>query len=99
MSAAVGLLTRCRNAMTPEPIIIVPDAEGNPQLPSLWELPARTVIDPHNLFYRGWVVIEAPFVKLVIGEKTIVYERIGYDLHGAWICDLRRKPNPDALPE
>lgn len=93
-----GLSHKCRNAMIPEPLIIVTDADGNPQFLPEWEPPFRTWIDVHGLAYRGWIVIEAPLVKILFGEKTVVYERIGFGLHGEWICDLKSTAPIGAFP-
>lgn len=77
--------------MIPEPLIIVTDSNGNPHpqfLPG-WEPPARTWVQVDQLAYRGWIIVDGLHVKILFGEKTVIYERIGFGLHGEWICDLR----------
>jgi hypothetical protein len=101
VNPADRFLPACREAMIPEPLIIETDADGsNPRWRENWNLPQRTWIDVHNLYFRGWVVIDRtvspPIVKILIGDHQVIYERVGYGLHGEWICDLRWTPNPVA---
>ena len=82
--------------MIPEPLIFIADEDGIPQFISEWSLPSRTIIDVSNLLFRGWIVVDDSAVRIMIGEKTVVYERVGYGIHGEWICDLRWTPTAQA---
>ena len=73
-------------ALAPEPFIL-DIVDGAPRFPEGYEPPERTAIFPDEVFFRGWVITEAPIVKILIEDKMMIYRRIGYGLHGEWICD------------
>jgi hypothetical protein len=54
------------------------------------DLPWRTVIDVRGgvMFPGVTVDPEAGTVTIIAGGREALYTRRGYDIHGAWVCDL-----------
>lgn len=78
--------------MSPEPIIVVTDGYGVHSL-CTEVFPLRTVINRDLPWKEITPAIgfddATGIVRVSLGEKTAIYDRIGYTLNGEWICDLR----------
>lgn len=95
MTAASGLLKRCWENMTYEPIEFIRDADGTTHFAS-GSLPYKTIICVHDLNFR-WIKPDESrgLVEIELDGRKIVYERTGVGPHGEWLCTLRIAP-PDA---
>lgn len=72
-----------------EPIVFTADANGTHFAAE--SQPLRTIIDPTAAIDAPWLGIddETGVVTITLDGKTVTYDRIGHDIHGNWICDLR----------
>lgn len=97
MNAAAGLLQMCKRQMLSEPIEFTQDHDGSWHFANEAQ-PIKTVIDPHGLKFL-WIKANGSrgIVEITLDGKTVIYDRIGTDPHGHWICVLRiGKQNADA---
>ena len=51
--------------------------------------PLRTVINPIGIGVPAIVDHGKATVEITLHGKTVIYDRVGYDIAGNWICDLR----------
>jgi hypothetical protein len=82
---------RARDALIPEPIIIV--VEGDAYHFATEALPLRTIFDVRGgIMFMPGLKIEEPMgnITITLDGRTVTYTRRGYDIHGRWICDLAR---------
>jgi hypothetical protein len=84
---------RALDQLIPEPVWFKVDSSGNHSF-AVDDLPWRAIIDVRGgLFFPGINPDgEAGTVTITANGRTAVYRRRGYDIHGAWICDLDRQP-------
>lgn len=98
MNAAEGLLKLCWQAIMYEPIEFAQFPDGSIHFLDDTTLPAKTVIDVHNLPF-GWVKLDESRARVTItlDGRVVIYDRFGVGIHGEWLCRLRQG-GPNAEP-
>ncbi len=95
---------RCFDHLLPEPLVFYQDDDGTPHFAST-NRPLRTIIDVQNLPWATWVRYDelARTVTVQVDGETLVYRKVGADIHGAWVCeriagdaDVQRSNNREA---
>lgn len=78
-------------APTFEAIPLIEDNDGNLHW-ACERVPPFTLVDVHLLPFGQWLKIEEGLgrITITLDGKVVVYERIGRDLHGHWLCGLTR---------
>lgn len=69
-----------------EPIVFSTNRSGDFQLPDV--LPLKTAVDVQNLVGL-WLRTEKGSLIIELGERRVIYDRIGYTPEGHWVCRLR----------
>jgi len=69
-------------------LMLIEDDEGDMHF-ATEIMPIRLAIDVERLPFR-WTKLDEQLGRITIAldGRTVTYERVAKDLHGAWICDI-----------
>jgi hypothetical protein len=87
VTAAAGLLQRCLDAVSYEPIPLTRDADGAFHFAG--PLPLKTTLDVHNIPFGGWFRLSRNFFTIELDGREVTYERVAVTPEGNWICTLK----------